>query len=386
MAQINFATKEVNCKIVYFGPQGGGKVTNLEVIHQKAPENRRGELTAIDTEGDRTLFFDFLPLNLGKVTGMTLRFQLYSVAAQVYYHATRRLVLAGADGIVFVADSAEDRLEENLKLLRQLAEELKELSELSDEKGRTATIDKMPLVMQWDKRDQPNALPVQQLEETLNLYNAPSFEAVSSTGQGVFPTLKRISALILENLSRQHAAPDEPQKPKPLGLESNKEMPLKKLPEARSPNQVSLAGTIAASGTSNDIFLSYAKEDRPTAKLFLEALRGAAWTVWWDGGIPPGRRFATVIEAALESAKCVIVLWSEASVKSRWVNAEAGEGADRDILIPILIEDVKPPLEFRGIHTARMVNWRGNPSDKNFVLVVNAISVMVHSRRDQNAI
>ncbi|RME81745.1 MAG: GTPase, partial [Planctomycetota bacterium] len=149
MVQINFALKEVNCKIVYYGPGMSGKTTNLEVIHQKAPKERKGELTSIATEGDRTLFFDFMPLDLGKVAGMNTKFQLYTVPGQVYYNSTRKLVLQGADGVIFVADAQRNKLAENLESLQNLKENLAEYS---------LDIRKIPLVIQYNKMDLPNIM------------------------------------------------------------------------------------------------------------------------------------------------------------------------------------------------------------------------------------
>jgi hypothetical protein len=197
MVQINFALKEVNCKIVYYGPGLSGKTTNLEVVHSKAPKSHCGELTSIATEGDRTLFFDFLPLNLGKVAGMNTKFQIYTVPGQVYYNSTRKLVLQGADGIVFVADSRRSKIEENLESLQNLEENLKEYG---------MDISSLPLVIQYNKRDLPDVLTVDDLEKRINRYGAPYFEAVAVTGDGVFPTLKKVSSMVLENLNKQHSS------------------------------------------------------------------------------------------------------------------------------------------------------------------------------------
>lgn len=195
MVQINFALREVNCKIVYYGPGLSGKTTNLEMIRQKVPSANRGELTSIATEGDRTLFFDFMPLDLGKVAGMTTRLQLYTVPGQVYYNATRKLVLQGADGIVFVADSQQDKMEENLESLNNLEENLKE---------HGVQLSKTPCVMQYNKRDLPNIIPVEELETKLNRYEWPYFESSAITGEGVFPTLKKLAGMVLENLNREY--------------------------------------------------------------------------------------------------------------------------------------------------------------------------------------
>jgi signal recognition particle receptor subunit beta len=197
MVQINFAKKQVNAKIVYYGPGMSGKTTNLEVIHQRAPEGNRGELTSISTEGDRTLFFDFMPLDLGTVAGMKTSFQIYTVPGQVYYNSTRKLVLQGVDGVIFVADSSPNMMEENLESLRNLAVNLKEY-------GRG--LDEMPMVIQYNKRDMPGALSIEELEEQLNVHGAPAFEAIANTGQGVFPTLKAVAAAVLDSLHRQQDA------------------------------------------------------------------------------------------------------------------------------------------------------------------------------------
>ena len=191
MVQINFAQKSVTVKIVYYGPGMSGKTTNLEVVHQRAPEGSRGDLTSISTDGDRTLFFDFMPLDLGTVAGMKTQFQIYTVPGQVYYNSTRKLVLQGVDGVIFVADSSSSMMEENLESLRNLEENLAEYGK---------DIASMPMVVQYIKRDLPDALPVGELERLLNPSGHPSFEAVANTGQGVFPTLKALAAAVLDSI------------------------------------------------------------------------------------------------------------------------------------------------------------------------------------------
>lgn len=191
MVQINFAQKSVSVKVVYYGPGMSGKTTNLEIVHQRAPDTSRGDLTSISTDGDRTLFFDFMPLDLGTVAGMHTQFQIYTVPGQVYYNSTRKLVLQGVDGVIFIADSGANMMEENLESLRNLEENLAEYGK---------DIADMPLVIQWNKRDMPDALPVEELEAKLNKWGAPTFEAVASSGQGVFPTLKALAARVLESI------------------------------------------------------------------------------------------------------------------------------------------------------------------------------------------
>src|SRR5262245_57441542 len=191
MVQINFAQRQVNAKIVYYGPGMSGKTTNLEVVHQRAPDQNRGELTSISTDGDRTLFFDFMPLDLGTVAGMRTCFQIYTVPGQVYYNSTRKLVLQGVDGVVFVADSSPSMVEENLESLRNLEENLNEYGK---------SLSSIALVIQYNKRDLPDALPVEKLNQLLNTNNVATFEAIASTGQGVFPTLKALAAAVLESI------------------------------------------------------------------------------------------------------------------------------------------------------------------------------------------
>ena len=197
MVQINFALKEVNCKIVYYGCGLSGKTTNLEVVHSKAPKEHVGELTSIATEGDRTLFFDFLPLHLGQVAGMNTKFQIYTVPGQVYYNSTRKLVLQGADGIVFVADSRRGKMDENIESLQNLEENLLEYG---------MDIRTTPWVIQYNKRDLDDIYSVEDLNAKINPAGVPHFEAVAVTGEGVFPTLKKVSSMVLESLNRQQGS------------------------------------------------------------------------------------------------------------------------------------------------------------------------------------
>lgn len=198
MVQIQLGEKRVTAKIVFYGPGMSGKTTNLEVIHERAPDSSKGALTSISTDGDRTLFFDFMPLDLGTVAGLRTRFRLYTVPGQVYYNSTRKLVLRGTDGVIFVADSAADMLEANLESLANLRENLAEYGkDLND----------LPLVLQFNKRDLPNAMPVEDLRaalrEALGGRRVPDLEAVANTGQGVFPTLKALAALVLDRVHQQ---------------------------------------------------------------------------------------------------------------------------------------------------------------------------------------
>ena len=197
MVQINFARKEINCKLVFYGPGLSGKTTNLEKVHERTPEKNKGELTSISTDGDRTLFFDFMPLDLGEIAGMKTKFHLYTVPGQVYYNSTRKLVLLGADGVIFVADSSRAHLDDNKESLENLRENLAEMGK---------DIAKFPLVLQWNKRDVEDAMPVEELERELNTFGVPSFEAIAFKGEGVFQTLKALSALVLKNINSNDPA------------------------------------------------------------------------------------------------------------------------------------------------------------------------------------
>ena len=199
MPVVNYASREITCKIVYYGPGRSGKTSNLQYIHRRVPDERRGEMMSLATHGDRTLFFDFLPIDLGTISGFTTRFQLYTVPGQVYYRSTRRLVLQGADGVVFVADSQRRQQDENVESYRDLHEALAE-------QGVDAR--DLPLVLQYNKQDLPVELvcdPVE-LDRLLNFRDVPSFGADALRGTGVFETLRRASELVLRRLSMPAAA------------------------------------------------------------------------------------------------------------------------------------------------------------------------------------
>lgn len=225
MSMINYASREINCKIVYYGPGLGGKTTNLEFVYGKVSPDTRGKLISLATETERTLFFDFLPVDLGTIRGFRTRFHLYTVPGQVYYNASRKLILKGVDGVVFVADSQRDRAEANLESMQNLYDNMAAY-------GYDLT--RMPFVIQYNKRDLPNAAPLAELQEMLNpgwevletsrqrplvnpfrqgemlvsqlptgewVERAPEFEAVAVTGDGVFDTLKAVSKLVLKTLA-----------------------------------------------------------------------------------------------------------------------------------------------------------------------------------------
>lgn len=193
MSFINYASREINCKIVYYGPGLCGKTTNLQFVYQKTAPDAKGKMISLATETERTLFFDFLPLSLGEIRGFKTRFHLYTVPGQVFYDASRKLILKGVDGVVFVADSQEERIDANIESLENLRINLKE---------QGYDLDKLPYIIQYNKRDLPGAMSVEELRRELNTTNVPEYEACATTGEGVFETLKAVAKLILVDLKR----------------------------------------------------------------------------------------------------------------------------------------------------------------------------------------
>ena len=194
MSIVNYAAREITCKIVYYGPGRSGKTTNLHYIYGQVPDERKGKMVSLATQTDRTLFFDFLPLDLGTISGFTTRFQLYTVPGQVYYQATRKLVLQGADGVVFVADSQARQLQENIESFQDLHQNLAE----QDVDPRS-----IPLVIQYNKQDLPKdlILSAEELADAINFRGVPDYAADALHGPGVFETLRGISELVLRRLS-----------------------------------------------------------------------------------------------------------------------------------------------------------------------------------------
>ena len=194
MSLVNYATREITCKIVYYGPGRSGKTTNLHYVYGQVPDERKGTMVSLATQTDRTLFFDFLPLDLGTISGFTTRLQLYTVPGQVYYQATRKLVLQGADGVVFVADSQRRQLEENIESLQDLH------ANLGNQGMDPRTV---PLVIQYNKQDLPGdmIMSVEELDEALNFRGVPYFAADALHGVGVFETLRGIAELVLKRLA-----------------------------------------------------------------------------------------------------------------------------------------------------------------------------------------
>jgi len=193
MSFINYSQKEINCKIVYYGPGLCGKTTNLKYIYNKTSPETKGKLISLSTETDRTLFFDFLPLALGEIRGFRTRFHLYTVPGQVFYDASRKLILKGVDGVVFVADSQLERMEANQESLENLSVNLAE---------QGYDFNKVPTVIQYNKRDLPNAISIEEMRKSLNRRGIPEYQAVAPTGVGVFDTLKSVAKLVLTELRK----------------------------------------------------------------------------------------------------------------------------------------------------------------------------------------
>ena len=193
MSFINYSSREINCKIVYYGPGLCGKTTNLQFIYEKTNPDVKGKMISLATETERTLFFDFLPLALGQIRGFKTRFHLYTVPGQVFYDASRKLILKGVDGVVFVADSQIERMEANLESLDNLKLNLAE---------QGYELEKTPYIVQYNKRDLPNAAPLDEIRKLLNPTGAPDFEACATVGQGVFETLKAVARSVLRDLKK----------------------------------------------------------------------------------------------------------------------------------------------------------------------------------------
>ena len=194
MSFINYAAREINVKIVFYGPGLGGKTTNLQYIFERSNPQQKGKLISLATETDRTLFFDFLPLDLGSVRGFKTRFHLYTVPGQVFYDASRKLILKGVDGVIFVADSQEARMDANAESMRNLEENLTE---------NGFDLKTIPYVLQFNKRDLPTAVAVDTMYRALNFKGEPTFEAVATQGMGVFETLKAVAKQVLYELRRR---------------------------------------------------------------------------------------------------------------------------------------------------------------------------------------
>jgi len=192
MSMINYASREINCKVVYYGSGLGGKTTNLEYVYSRVNPDTKGKMISLATETERTLFFDFLPIDLGEIRGFKTRFHLYTVPGQVYYNASRRLILKGVDGLIFVADSQRSRLEANIEAMHNLYENMESYG---------YDIETIPFVIQYNKRDLPDIMSPEELRSVLNPVGVPDLEAVAIEGEGVFQTLSAVSKLVVKSLS-----------------------------------------------------------------------------------------------------------------------------------------------------------------------------------------
>lgn len=195
MSFINYSSREINCKIVYYGPGLCGKTTNLQYIYRRTNPDQKGKLISLATETERTLFFDFLPLALGDIKGFKIRFHLYTVPGQVFYAASRKLILKGVDGVIFVADSQIERMESNMESLDDLQINLAE---------QGYELEKLPFALQYNKRDLPNVVPMEEMDKLLNHRTVPWFEGIATTGKGVFETLKSVAKLVLFELKKHY--------------------------------------------------------------------------------------------------------------------------------------------------------------------------------------
>ena len=191
MSFINYSSKEINCKIVYYGPGLSGKTANLKYIYNNSDPESRGKLISLSGDDNRSIFFDFLPLDLGEINGFKTRFHLYTVPGQVMYESSRKLILKGADGLVFVADSQRERMDANKKSLDRLSDHLEDYG---------YEVKKIPMVFQYNKRDLPGVMPVEEMSEFLNMYSKQEFEAVATNGTGVYDALRNITKLVLDEL------------------------------------------------------------------------------------------------------------------------------------------------------------------------------------------
>lgn len=281
MVLFNYATKELTAKVVYYGPGLCGKTTNLQFIHENLPETVKGKMLSLATKTDRTLFFDFLPIDLGEIRGMKTRVQLYTVPGQVFYNETRRLVLKGADGIVFVADSQETMLGANVESFRNLEENLK---------AHGMTLAEMPHVIQFNKRDLPKLSGIEELNAALNRYNAPFYESVATTGIGVQDTLKAVVKLVLLHLTRKYdpksASSPRAERPAPVMAAAASTPPPPVRPTSPSVRTIPVSGVPVSAPAATDPFTSSAPSIQaappPAAEVSRAPSRGASLPVSGD--------------------------------------------------------------------------------------------------------
>ncbi len=294
MVVFNYSTRELTTKVVFYGPGLCGKTTNLQFIYDHMPQGVRGKMLSLATKSDRTLFFDFLPIDLGQIQGMKTKVQLYTVPGQVFYNETRRLVLKGADGVVFVADSQENMVDANLDSFRNLEENLA---------AHGMSLEDTPHVIQYNKRDLPNSMPIEPINERLNKYNAPFYEAIATTGVGVQETLRHITKLVLLKLNERYGAerPGGPRREpaKPAAEPAAIAAPDPLAPTIETP--VAAAAGVPLFDEASSSFETPAAADpaevfaMPSGKVYVEPAVAAASA---PAAVPPSETFAAAASAA----------------------------------------------------------------------------------------
>ena len=290
MASINYAAREISVKVVYYGPGLSGKTTNLQVIHKKVPQEFKSDMVSLATETDRTLFFDFLPLDLGKIKGFSTKFQLYTVPGQVYYNATRKLVLRGVDGVVFVADSSPDKVQENLESFQNLEENLSEYGYKRES---------IPIIIQYNKRDLPNALSIEELQQLINKYNLPWSEAVANKGKGVFDSLKLIGKIVIDYLNKKYSRQSRPASGSERPARPAPNVPVQRPQFAVPPQQ-----TYKAPQQQYDNVLDISsRSPRTSTNAQAAAPNAASWTVSAETITPNSTAAASGISASCSSCR-----------------------------------------------------------------------------------
>ena len=272
MVSINYSSREVNCKIVYYGPGLSGKTTNLQYVHAKVPKKTRGDLISLATDADRTLYFDFLPINIGAINGFATKFQLYTVPGQVFYNATRKLVLRGVDGVVFVGDSQCSKKDENIESLNNLKENLVEYG---------YDIMTLPIVLQYNKRDLPEVMSIAELQADLNWNNLPYFEASAVKGVGVFDTLKLITKLVLNKAKKgdEAAVGSEPEAPEVQQYSVSGPQTSTPYPQSTPSMPEPEFSRLAASAPSSTIAAAPARTVPPQRRIEVEAPPDTEWSM-----------------------------------------------------------------------------------------------------------
>ncbi|MBI2213190.1 MAG: GTPase domain-containing protein [Acidobacteria bacterium] len=352
MVLFNYATKEITAKIVYYGPGLCGKTTNLQFIYDSLPSNNKSKMLSLATKTDRTLFFDFLPLDLGKIRGMRTKLQLYTVPGQVYYNSTRQLVLKGADGVVFVADSQDFALDANQESLQNLEDNLKR---------QGIRIADLPVVMQYNKRDLPNAMAVAELESSLNAkLKAPSYESVATTGLGVEETLRGIAHHVLTHLIKKYGleggeplekdqiqvlnmAPPEPAKPAKVAASSDSVWADDDQPAATTPAAPVAAPVKAAVAASGQVFVEDDDDDDLSAPMVGAELVSQATPPPPGGFVPEKNPFGDLPSFLPDSAEEVPIASVEMQLPEGILNSLPKIATSPGVATPVPAPT--PPVE-----------------------------------------